>query len=47
MLSTVLGPIMGDREILPAPWQRDADGALACRWGPQHLAALEDPPTAA
>ena len=38
MPSTVLGPIEGAREILRARWQRDADGALVYRWGPEHLA---------
>jgi hypothetical protein len=47
MLSTVLGPIKGDRKILRAHRQHDTDGALVCCWGPEHLAALEDPPKAA
>ena len=43
MLSTVLGPIKGDRKILPARWQRDGHGALVCRWRPEHLAVSVAP----
>ena len=43
MPSTVLGPIKGARKILRARWQRDADGALVCRWGHEHLAVSVAP----
>jgi hypothetical protein len=43
MLSTALGPIKADRKILRARWQRDADGSLVCRWGPEHLAVSVAP----
>jgi hypothetical protein len=43
MLSTALGPIKADRKILCARWQRDADGALVCRRGHEHLAVLVAP----
>ncbi len=38
MRTTVLGTIKGARKMLRARWQRDADGALVCRWGYEHLA---------
>ena len=43
MRSTVLGPIKGARTILRARWQRDAAGALVCRWGHEHLAVSVAP----
>ena len=43
MLSTALGPIKADRKMLCARWQRDADGALVCRWGHEHLAVSVAP----
>jgi hypothetical protein len=43
MRSTMLGPIKGARKILRACWQRDADGALVCRWGHERLAVSVAP----
>jgi hypothetical protein len=43
MLSTALGSIKADRKILRARWQRDADGSLVCRWGPEHVAVSVAP----
>ena len=43
MPATVLGPIKGARKLFRARWQRDADGALVCRRGHEHLAVLVTP----
>ena len=43
MRSTMLGPIKGAGKMLRARWQRDADGALVCRWGYERLAVSVAP----
>jgi hypothetical protein len=43
MSSTRRGPITGARNTLRAHWQRDADGALVCRWERQNPVTVVAP----